>query len=393
MRVEGGNIILVLFFSLAAQQCLVEPISVSDKRGITSFTNNVYEVLRAMKPGSSFIVSPINARLSVSMLLLGARGRTARQIRRVLHLPQDIRTIKRNAIKFLSSDTNSDDTLLLLATGLFPSIYIKLQRKFVNEAERYFKVQCQGLNYENQKEAAQVINSWISSETVNLLQNVVQAEELSTDTSLVLVNAVYFLSNFADNFKSTRPRPFYVNRETIANISMVKGRTNIMYEELEVLGATAIQLEYEGYTHHLLLFLPFKEDGLSGVEDKINYIDLGTLKLQHYVDAMVWLPNFKLSTETDFREVLEVLGLSDIFKKTSDLTRISRSNGVTIDEIRQKAGIDIEEGDDKSGQLMHMSSNVRPRGQVMLEADHPFMFVIRDYTGTVIFIGRYTGPD
>ncbi|CAG2063066.1 unnamed protein product, partial [Timema podura] len=142
-----------------------------------------------------------------------------------------------------------------------------------------------------------------------------------------------------------------------------------------------------GYTHHLLLFLPFKEDGLSGVEDKINEIDLGTLKLQHYVDAIVWLPNFKFSTETDFREVLEVV-FRDMFKKTSDLSRISRSNGVTINEIRQKAGIDIEEGDDKSGQLDYMSSNVKPSGQVMLEADHPFMFVIRDDTGTIIFIGR-----
>nr|CAD7203764.1 unnamed protein product [Timema douglasi] len=92
------------------------------------------------------------------------------------------------------------------------------------------------------------------------------------------------------------------------------------------------------------------------------------------------------------------MGVSELFSN-GDLSGISGKN-ITVDEFWQHSGIQISEGSTEAISANALSyhagfgySHAKPEAVVEFRADHPFIFIIRENLGPVLFIGRYIGPN
>nr|CAD7396870.1 unnamed protein product [Timema cristinae] len=93
-----------------------------------------------------------------------------------------------------------------------------------------------------------------------------------------------------------------------------------------------------------------------------------------------------------------LMGVSELFSN-GDLSGISGKN-ITLDEFWQHSGIQISEGSTEAISANALSyhagfgySHAKPEAVVEFRADHPFIFIIRENSGPVLFIGRYIGPN
>ena len=59
------------------------------------------------------------------------------------------------------------------------------------------------MDFEDSEAAADTINDWVEERTKDKIKDLIQPDMIDEDTSLVLVNAIYFKSNWAKKFERT----------------------------------------------------------------------------------------------------------------------------------------------------------------------------------------------
>nr|CAD7396695.1 unnamed protein product [Timema poppensis] len=106
--------------------------------------------------------------------------------------------------------------------------------------------------------------------------------------------------------------------------------------------AAELQHDKRGGQFNLLIILPYDIDGLTQLENSIKGFDIGHITLYKYVLAKVWLPKFKLCTETDFKGSLEELGVKKLFHR-ANLSGILSPDTIRVDGIRQTALFDVSD--------------------------------------------------
>lgn len=81
----------------------------------------------------------------------------------------------------------------------------------------------------------------------NIISIYMPPDDLSADTALVLVNAVYFKGNWADKFNpnETKPRPFHVDATTTKDVPTMHRFGKYRYGELPELKAKFVELPYK----------------------------------------------------------------------------------------------------------------------------------------------------
>lgn len=76
------------------------------------------------------------------------------------------------------------------------------------------------LDFAASADAANEINNWVASETNGLITDLIAASDLSADTKMVLVNAIYFNGNWTTPFytQNTFDDTFTTDSNTTAEI-------------------------------------------------------------------------------------------------------------------------------------------------------------------------------
>ena len=104
-------------------------------------------------------------------------------------------------------------------------------------------------------------------------------------------------------------------------------------------------------------------------------------------EITLYLPKFKLEYEKTLNDVLIALGMGTAFGPGADFTKIRRSGGIWIDEVKHKTFVEVnEEGTEAAAatSVSFMDSMPAP-----VTFDHPFIYVIRErQSGTILFIGK-----
>ncbi len=104
------------------------------------------------------------------------------------------------------------------------------------------------------------------------------------------------------------------------------------------------------------------------------------------------LPRFKIESSYKLRSVLEDLGITELFGSSADMSGISDSASIYVEEIVQKAFIEVnEEGTEATAAT---AASTRSGGFNSFIADRPFLFYITDdTTGIHLFSGRVSNPE
>jgi serpin B len=355
---------------------------------------------------SNLFFSPQSISTALSMTYAGARGDTAAQMGKVLHLsqaPYNFSSAQATLIKQLNDAGKNGLYQLSIANRLWGQQGYHFLEGFLKTLRDDYQADFQQLDFQTQPEQArQTINDWVEQATQGKIKDLIPQGLLNEMTKLVLTNAVYFKGKWQQPFKpdATKPAPFFLSAGKQADVPLMYQKQRCRFGKFDLAGQAGLQvleLPYQGDELSMVVLLPNQKDGLSALEKQLSMDNLKqwTTKLAQ-PEVKIWLPKFKLNAEFQLRDVLTDLGMPSAFlPDRADFSGMNGQHDLYISAVVHKAYVDVnEEGTEAAAATGVVSrAMAMPANPTEFRADHPFLFLIRDKkTGCILFMGRVTDP-
>ncbi|KAK5650728.1 hypothetical protein RI129_001757 [Pyrocoelia pectoralis] len=360
------------------------------------FSANVYKEMKKTISGN-FLVCPLSVDIILSLVHAGARGNTAKQLSNGLQLPEDHKKVQ-DIFKELSPKLRGNEKYTLSsANKVYVKDGFKISDDFKSVAVNVFQSEIQNIDFLKSDAAAGEMNKWVEEKTHEKIKNLISKDDLDEDTIAVLINAMYFKGSWVKQFSEygTRKLPFHTSKENNVDVDMMEITDYYNYYEDLTLNAKFLEMPYEGNDISMTFVLPNDVEGLGALEEKIDAV-LATPKYTRE-RVHVQLPKFKIETTIKFKQILQNLGVKDLFEDNADLSGISANDEqLKVTKVIQKAFIEVEEKGTTAAAATAVFAGLRSsfyEREVKLytfKADHPFIFVLRRINVSILFIGRFT---
>ncbi|XP_035866059.1 serpin B8 isoform X2 [Phyllostomus discolor] len=381
----------------------------------TRFGFHLFKELSKVHKGN-VVFSPVSISTAIGMLLLGARGATAAQLREVLVSEQDAESSGIKAeekeiekteeihhqfqmfLSEISKVTNNHE--LKIANRLFgEKTYLFLQA-FKESCQKFYQAELQELAFaDDTEECRRCINDWVTQKTEGKISEILAIGTVSPLTKLVLVNAIYFKGKWKKQFdrRYTRGMPFKVNQEK-KTVQMMFKKDEFKVGYVEEVRSQVLELPYAGEELSMVILLPDEDTDLVAVEKALT-----PEKLTAWMDPekmtsqkiQVFLPRFKLEQSYDLEPVLRSLGMTDAFEEAkADFSGMSTKKNVPVSKVAHKCFGEVnEEGTEAAAATAVVRNSRCIRTEPKFCADHPFLFFIRHHkTNSILFCGRFSSP-
>ncbi|XP_051512479.1 neuroserpin-like [Myxocyprinus asiaticus] len=398
---------LLLLMLLRGSGCLAADVP----EDVTAeFSVRLYHQLQITGGEENIIFSPLSVALALGMVELGARGSSLEEIRQAVgysHFREDEEfSLLSNLTQALSTD--EEQYVVRLANSLFLQTGVHFSEDFLHLMNKYFKAEVETVDFSESAAVAEHINSWVQNHTESKIHNLVSADDFSSVTMIMLVNAVYFRGSWKNLFRPENTRTFSFTKDDGSEVQtlMMYQQGDFYYGEFSD-GTTeaggvyqVLEMLYEGEDMSMMIVLPRQEVPLASLEPIIKAQLLeewaNNVKRQK---VEVYLPRFKVEQKIDLRDTLQQLGIKNIFSKDADLSamtaEMAEGQDLFIGKAVQKAYLEVTEegaeGAAGSG-MIALTRTLVLYPQVM--ADHPFFFIIRNRkTGSILFMGRVMTPE
>ncbi len=389
-------------------------VAEADYQSFISGTNDFgLDVFAALtRNDANFVFSPVSVAVALAMTYAGARNDTAAQMSAVLHneLPDETFHAANNRLSLDLESRNHDSyeiqgvdlgvTLRLVNATWAQRDYVFLD-PFLDTLAVHYDAGVKLLDFIQDPEACrQTINGWVAYQTDGRIADLIGPNGLSSETRLVLTNALYFHASWSEPFdaNATSDGPFY-------DLSGAEVRAEMMYQ--------ARDLPYSEGDGYQLVDLPYAWDQLaltvvlpaSGRFGEIRAAmnDEWLAQARASISPMrvrLTLPKFRFSWGTaSLKEPLQQLGMIDAFDGAlADLTGMNPSGNLHIEDVLHQAQIIVDEAGTEAAAatavIVNRDSSVilPPPDEITVTVDRPFLFFIRDSTGLLLFSGQVTDP-
>jgi len=381
---------------------LVLGSSVAAEPGEARLARELFRIL-GQKQGNLFF-SPASIRLAVAMSYAGARGATATELAGVLG--DDPKTIHKRAGAQLrrwatlthTTDPASKRVQLTVANRMWIQADRSLDADFETLLKGTYRAGAVQVDFVKQPEPARTqINEWVGQETKGRIPSLLPAGSISNATRVVLVDTIYFKAAWRYPFDkaSTTERTFHAPGRDLQTPTMYQG--NEQFAVARIKGGQILELPYGAGDLAMDIVLPTARDGLPNLEHALAEGALpGWLSALSYTKVYVHLPRWKSRTSVELRDTLRALGAKSAFDATgADFSGIDGTHPLVLSRVDHEAEVDVtEQGTEATaataadGELAFEESK-----PVVFQADHPFVYLIRDTkTGAILFLGRLTDP-
>jgi len=368
--------------------------------GNTAFGMDLYGQLKE-EQGNLFL-SPFSISTALGMCAAGARGKTLDEMVKVLHLPADAHSGFGAVIKSLNeeSDAKKRGFVLSTANALWAQKGYPWKAEYKKFVATDYSAGLFDLDFISAAEASRgTINAWVEKETNQKIKNLLPQGTVTSDTRLVLTNAIYFKGDWTDPFKKeqTKDLPFTTADGKKTDAPLMHRVGGYLYAEND--GFQVLDMPYTGRRVSMTVVLPRKADGLAAVEKDLTAekfaATLKTLRFEKQVH--VHLPRFKVEKSFMLNQPLQALGMKAAFRGADFSGMHTGGEQLDISAVVHKAFVDVnEEGTEAAaatGIVVGTTSVAPPPQPKYFKADHPFLFFIRDNkTGSVLFMGRLENP-
>src|SRR5262245_9104865 len=192
-----------------------DPSATTVARDGNAFAVDLYGRLRSEQQGNLFL-SPQSISTALVMTYAGARGDTATQMARTLHLslPQaQVPPAYAALLKILNPGGTERGYRLSIANRLWGQRGEPFLDDFLAVTRRDFGAELGLVDFKtNAGGARDEINAWVLQQTGNKIRDLIPSGVLGPTTRLVLANAIYFRGDWAKQFAkdATSDQPFHV---------------------------------------------------------------------------------------------------------------------------------------------------------------------------------------
>ncbi|MFW5802994.1 MAG: serpin family protein [Verrucomicrobiota bacterium] len=354
-----------------------------------------------MEEGEDLVLSPFSIGMAMAMTQAGARGDTAAEMARVLHLPSDVgQTTEGNSqlMERLAMLNSREGVVLNVANALalaehgdmiHDSYKTLLQKHY--DAELF------------KADSVDPINRWVAEKTRNMIEQLINA--FPPNAVCVILNAVYFNGAWQHPFDedATQPRPFHLSREKSEPVPTMEQTERLRLAKFDDMNVLA--LPYEHRDLRLLLLVPRDIEGLAAIERKLDH-RLYSDVVAKIADAemrrvRLRLPKYKVETEASLSAPFKGLGMKRAFSgKDADFAGMMGKEEapgmIWIHDILHKAVIDVSETGTEAAAAtgVIMATRAAPKSEpVELDVDRPFLYLLTDrQTDAILFMGRVLDP-
>jgi serpin B len=364
-----------------------------------AFGADLYQ--RLAQDGANTVFSPVSVASALWMAWCGARGQTAAELARALHLDgsADAAGDGLPLLSALAGDTAAAGSVTFRAANtVWVQSGLPVRPEFtarLSEAAARFAA----ADFARAPETARnEINRVIAEQTAGKITGLLPPGGIERQTRLVLANAVYLKAAWLQPFPAaqTRDAPFYPDGQDHADMTVPMMRGTAARGYVRGDGYQAVLLPYTGGSLAMAVMLP---DGpLAALRPALGARSLGAVLTgtsRHQVTLS--LPRFRVEAAFDLIPALRQLGVHEAFSDEADFSGITEARPLRISTVAHKAYVDVDEHGTEAAAAtavgIRARAAFRPPPPVTMVVDRPFLFaVVHTATGLPMFVGQVSRP-
>ena len=343
--------------------------------------------------------SPLNVYFALGMLAELTNGQSRAQILGLLG-SDSIEALRTQArAVWLGQYRDDGATETILASSLWLDAGLSYTQSTLDRlAETYYASSYQG---EMGSEAMnQALQAWLNDQTGGLLEDQVGGVELSPQTVLALATTIYYRAKWVDEFSesATATGTFHSPAGDVTCDFLHQSRERTYYWG-ETFSAVGLPLENDGGT--LWLLLPDEgvtvQDLLDGGEAMAFLGAGGDWENRKDLTVNLSMPKFDLSAQTDLREGLQALGVTDVFDAAAaDFSpALDQAEGLAVSQVKHGVRVAVDEEGVAAAAYTVMpvdGESAAPTEEVDFVLDRPFLFCLTSADGLPLFAGTVANP-
>jgi serpin B len=338
------------------------------------------------------------------MTLQGARGKTAAEMQRVLHLSGDATAAASTYVMLLSAlHDRSKAQTLTVANALWIDQNLQVKREFLNANRIGFGATAHTLDF-RRDDVVGTVNKWVADNTNGMIKQIL--DRVDPHAVMLLTDAVYFKARWVQKFDagSTFKDPFHIAGGKTIDTPMMHET-----EQLPVVNTAsfeATRLRYVGGDSAAYIILPDKAHRLDDVLSHMTSADFDTLRdrLDSAPTTLTALALPKLDTTAggELGGTLGSMGMPVAFDPLradfSGMATVTPDNNIYINRVVHKARLKVDErGTEAAAATVvetAMGAAFGPgHAPLLFTCDRPFAFVIVDTkTGALLFLAAIHNP-
>nr|AEB40054.1 serpin SMSB4 variant [Sarcoptes scabiei] len=379
--------------------------------GSRHFGLRLFQILNLFEPKTSspgLVYSPISVWSTLILTYLGSDGVTEQELSQKLKLNQlpkpwvalAYRSLKWrkdfNVLKLMQNHT--DATQVCSANKLYINDHLPCERCF----RTIFGDEIEMKSFSSRPQDLYLNHDWVRVK-LRTYSKSFGPESISSNTNIVMINAVYFKSFWAQQFDSskTKKQRFYVsmNEELEADM-MTMDSVSVMYGISEELRASAVEIPYSNPDYSFLIILPDITRSLDSMIRTLTWNKIQLLLQNMYDDEVkLMIPKFRSEQEFELAGPLFSLGIKKLFDPRYANPQFYfyefQQSRVALDSVIHKSFISVdEEGTEAAAATaVIFARSGRPAFPTEFIADRPFLYIIRDVSSNqLLFIGTVRRP-
>ena len=376
--------------------------------GNAGFAMNLHEEFVAGEDADNVFYSPYSISMALAMTYAGAAGDAETAMREALRFTLEEEThpafadlqaaleARETAEDPMDDDENEevDAFTLSVANALWGEEGYPFDDEYLDLVDEYYGGGFNEANFTEQPELERErINDWVADETEDRIEDLIPENGITSQTVLVLTNAIYFMASWEQEFDpdDTQEAPFTALDGTETTVPMMTQNLRTDYADLP--RAQAIELPYVGGEVSMVLIVP-DEGEFEAVESDLAGENLfGVFDELGDASGDLRMPRFEYEFDAELRDALSDLEMGAAFGPGADFSNmVDGEGGPGIDEVYHDAFVSVdEEGTEAAAATAVVMVESAPAESFDLTIDRPFLFCIRDRpTDAVLFVGRVT---
>ncbi|KAF2884872.1 hypothetical protein ILUMI_21291 [Ignelater luminosus] len=387
-----GVIVLVLFVLRVSNGNAQSP----SQNPSTSQDHFDIQLLRTFDEKKNYFISPASIKVSLAMLLEGAKHQTAQEIMTALGLSSSsVKDELQLLLEDLNASTNA--TTVQSANGVFISNTSAVNQQYQQILQKDYSADIRHLDYADSIGSSNLINNWVKNRSNGKIENIVSPDSFSAGTGLILANALYFKGLWKTVFeeRSTFLRCFRNHRKDCINARMMQTDGKFNYKSIAALDAQALQLQYGDGEYAMLILLPNQAQTVDGLIKAMQSYSFSSITSQLKSDEVfVNIPRFEVDFNADISSLLQHVGITQVFSDNADLSGITQDEKLKVSQVVHKAKVEVnEKGTVASATTVANISPLIGGSKPRFIVDHPFLFFIYQVeSNNILFEGRFNEP-
>jgi serpin B len=329
--------------------------------------------LNILKFNSNVTISPYSIFTCLALVQFGASGKTLIEFQNIMRYKK--MEILPCIIDFHNEINNSGccKTCNLIFTK------INLKDNYVNNIRKIATIS-NGINIDE-------INRYVDNFTNHLIPTVITPDMVSNDTAIVLMNVIYFKSQWIHKFNKTNTKTRkFTSINTIKDIEMMmlNNTSFLYYEDYQ---NQVLEMKYSNKGFSMGIILP-KRNALPNITaDQITgYI---TRFSETKINTLI-IPKFKYKIKFSLRSVLQKLGLISMFSNGGFYDMSEKD--IYVDNVFHELVIIVDEEGTEAAATTTVTFLKCSSGEhsqtINFVANHSFTYYIR-YNNLILFIGNF----